>query len=73
MNTIEGYCRTNLDDYKREEWPRVFSAVPREGENVRSKSGKVLKVCKVTHGYDFMNNKPFIEVELTNSRNGATL
>jgi len=46
---IEGYCRTNLDEYKREEWPTVFVAVPRVGEWVQSKSNKILKVCRVVH------------------------
>jgi len=46
---IEGYCRTNLDDSKREEWPTVFVAVPQKGDRMKSKNGKELKVCGITH------------------------
>ena len=46
---INGYCRTNLDDYDREVWPEVFVSVPRVGECVQSQSGKILKVVRVTH------------------------
>jgi len=72
---IEGTCRTNLDGYDTEIWPNEFVAVPRKGECVKSKKGKVLKVCRVTHigaGHisynDGGNNaNPLIEVELTNN------
>lgn len=73
MNTIKGYCRTNMDGYSLEKWPREFVAIPREGDRVAAESGKTLKVCGVTHKYDKMNNCPYIEIELTNSRGGATL
>ncbi len=46
---IQGHCHTNLDDYQREEWPKMFVAVPKEGDWVEAQSGKVLTVCKVTH------------------------
>ena len=71
---IEGYCRTNLDDYKKEEWPEIFVAVPRIGEYVKSKTGKILKVCGITY-YSILEKNvttykseleslPRIEVEL---------
>lgn len=51
---IKGRCFTNLDDWKRYEWPEVFVAVPRVGELVQGKGhGQVtmptLKVVAVTH------------------------
>jgi hypothetical protein len=46
---IDGYCRTNLDNYQMEVWPEIFVAVPRVGECIESKSGKVLKVVRITH------------------------
>jgi hypothetical protein len=52
---IRGRCRTNIDEYKREEWPSVFVAVPRRGEWVQAKSGKVLTVVMVTHYVDAGN------------------
>jgi hypothetical protein len=73
MDYIQGYCRTNMDGYEREEWPREFAAIPKPGEWVEAKSKRSLKVAQITHKYDFSNKRPYIEVELTNSRNGATL
>lgn len=46
---VKGYCRTNLDEMKREIWPLGFVAVPRVGDRVRSKSGKELKVVSIVH------------------------
>ena len=66
---IQGHCRTNLDDYKWEEWPTMFVAVPKVGERVRGESGAELKVCHITH-YCVVENgrtEPRIEVELTKS------
>ena len=71
---IKGYCRTNLDNYRLENWPKSFVAVPREGDWVQSESGKILRVCKVTHkmtkvqnydGSSVRESEPEIEVELT--------
>ena len=73
MENIVGTCRTNMDGYRAEEWPREFVAVPQPGECVAAKSGRTLIVSRVTHKYNFFDKKPFIEVELTNSRGGATL
>ena len=66
---IKGKCYTNLDDYKYEEWPTRFVAVPRIGERVEARSGQVLKVCSVTHtisetAYSYVVD-PHIKVELT--------
>jgi hypothetical protein len=73
MSTIKGYCTTNLDDYRREEWPTEFVAVPTPGQWVEAKSKNMLKVVNVTHKYDWMKKEPYILVDLTNSRHGATL
>lgn len=66
---IRGYCRTNLDGYESEQWPTIFAAVPRVGECVQAKSGKRLKVARVTHAVvedSFLQTgqRPDIEVEL---------
>jgi hypothetical protein len=34
MSIIRGHCFTNLDEYKHEEWPEAFVAVPREGASL---------------------------------------
>jgi len=46
---IKGYCFTNLDGYDREEWPKEFVAVPLQGDWVGAKSGRILRVVKITH------------------------
>jgi hypothetical protein len=67
---INGMCHTNLDDYKREQWPMKFVAVPRIGASVKSKSGKILKVVDITYSvmeanvFDPMSCDPIIIVEL---------
>jgi len=70
---IKGHCFTNLDDYKRVDWPRVFVVVPREGDQVESMDRKkILKVCGITHcskkeidKYSPIDREePYIEVEL---------
>ena len=46
----EGSCFTNLDDFKRTEWPSNFAFPPRIGDRVASVSGdRELKVVGVTH------------------------
>jgi hypothetical protein len=47
---IDGMCRTNLDDYRRVEWPTQFASVPLRGDLVRSLDGRrELMVVRVTH------------------------
>ena len=49
---IFGRCHTNLDDYDHEIWPTEFHSVPLEGHRVQAQSGRILKVCGITHaGY----------------------
>lgn len=63
MNKIKGYCRTNLDDYQRYDWPTIFAAVPRIGDRVKSVCGtRVLKVVGITH--TMISYEAVIEVEL---------
>lgn len=71
---ISGQCRTNLDGYASEFWPERFVAIPEIGQMVEAKSGRILKVCSVTHCIRWGNRDetPFVLVELTNSRGGAT-
>lgn len=42
-------CRTNIDDYKREQWPEELCCRPIKGDMVRSKSGQILHVVDITH------------------------
>lgn len=74
---IKGHCRTNLDDFKREEWTEVFVAVPRIGERVESKNQYSLRVAGVTYkvmapaGRSIRDVadyglEPIIEIELNN-------
>lgn len=64
---INGYCRTNLDNYGNFYWPTIFVDVPRMGERVLSICGqRSLKVVGVTHKVKSQTDKymPLIEVEL---------
>lgn len=71
---INGYCRTNLDEYDRVKWPKVFAEIPKKGDYVESIDRKYrLKVHTITHGIKenknavgYLNDKyvPYIEVEL---------
>ena len=67
MSAIRGYCRTNIDDFKRYTWPRDFVAVPRVGEYVQGEGPRpvttpTLRVVGVTHCVD--EDGPYISVEL---------
>ncbi len=46
---INVYCRTNLDNYEREEWPEVMVCLPHIGDRVEAKSGNSLRVVGITH------------------------
>jgi hypothetical protein len=46
---IKGHCFTNIDEAKNERWPKEFVALPRVGDSVEARSGRVLKVVEVTH------------------------
>lgn len=46
---IQVYCRTNLDEYKSEEWPREFACRPLVGDRVVAQSGKILWIVSITH------------------------
>ena len=46
---IIGYCRTNIDEYKREKWPEEFCCRPNLGDTVESESGKQLVIVQITH------------------------
>lgn len=47
--TIRAECHTNLDDFKRCEWPDEFLIVPRVGDYVQATGGEMLRVCAITH------------------------
>jgi len=72
---IDARCFTNLDEYQREKWPSKFVAIPRVGDRIEAKSGKVLKVVSVTHTMDEQKametprgaiyaSVPYVKVEL---------
>lgn len=48
MPRIPIACRTNLDEYKREEWATELPAVPHVGQLMQSQSGKVLSIVATT-------------------------
>lgn len=77
---IKGHCHTNLDDAKHEKWPTKFVAVPREGSWMKAESGRILRVCKVTHYMEDVNRwtnpledhrwEPRIEIEINKITGG---
>lgn len=67
------HCRTNLDDYQREEWPTDVAVRPIKGDYIKSQSGKSLVVSRITHCQprgrsmsmvDHYPGEPYLEVEL---------
>lgn len=62
MMTIPGHCTTNLDEYKRERWPRRFAVVPSKGDRVESDARRSLCVHGITHAE--RDGAPYIIVEL---------
>jgi len=71
---IKGFCHTNLNEYRSQNWPKEFVDVPEIGSKIKSESGKTLIVCEITHcfrsekHYDDgipIEGEPYIEVELT--------
>lgn len=59
---IYGRCTTNLDNFKREQWPTIFAKVPDKGDQVVSRSGKQLAVVEIRHAEQ--DGLPYIIVEL---------
>lgn len=52
MQLFQISCFTNLDEYKREEWPTQLPAVPQVGQKMVAKSRKKLTVVAVTWMFD---------------------
>jgi hypothetical protein len=46
---IKVRCRTNLDEFKREDWPQTMVCRPIVGDRVESKDGRQLRVVGITH------------------------
>lgn len=73
-NMIRGFCVSNLDEAKREEWPTSFVAVPRVGDRVEAKSGASLAVVSVTHclvaseDQTMRFSRPAVRIELHKGR-----
>lgn len=61
---IKGECKSNLDEVRNFDWPESFVSVPRIGELVASKGGKVLKVVSITHKVRRVSGEPYVEIEL---------
>lgn len=49
MCEVRGICHTNLDEYKREQWPTKFCQCPDVGTYIRARSGRELRVIRITH------------------------
>lgn len=69
-DVIRGFCRTNLDDYRRTRWPDCFVFPPRVGDKVRGRGSNrpgmdrpVLTIVSVAHYVDDAGT-PMVEVEL---------
>lgn len=48
-------CKTNLDDYEREQWPEEFCCRPMVGDVVQSDSGQRLYIVTITHDIHDVN------------------
>jgi hypothetical protein len=60
---IRTVCHTNLDDYKKQEWPSSMCS-PKVGDSVKTKSGlDKLKIVYITHCED-KEGIPYLEIEL---------
>ncbi len=49
---VKVHCFTNLDDFKRQEWPNNLVAVPRVGDHVEAKSRMCLRIAAITWKFD---------------------
>ena len=58
---VKGFCFTNLDEFKRCEWPVVFVAIPHVGDYVKASDEHVLRVVAITHGQRACKVAPFYE------------
>jgi len=63
------FCRTNIDELKREDWPERMCCRPVVGDRVCAKSGINLRVVGVMHSItkQYENDatkEPFLIVEL---------
>ena len=71
---IKALCQTNLDNYKKEKWPKVFCTRPLVGEIVESEDRAILKIVSITHymgkewsDFDHCYNAvPMLKIELHN-------
>ena len=70
-------CHTNINQHKLEEWPETLCCRPVVGDCIRSRSGILLKVCRITHAIGYVppgipissaeaeEKVPFLRIELT--------
>jgi hypothetical protein len=63
LTAVRIECRTNLDEYKREEWPRVAARAPNLGETIEATSGKWLRIVQITHA-THSSGEPLMKLEL---------
>jgi hypothetical protein len=67
---IRGHCKSNVDDFKRKNWPDSFVAVPRIGDQIKSSSGTIAKVYSITHSQttyfsaNWEDKEPYIIIEI---------
>lgn len=67
MNII-GRVTTNLNEYMFERWPSTFVEVPKKGSFMKSFSGAILEVKRITHCCELNeehNQVPFVEIEIS--------
>lgn len=61
---INVFCKTNLDEYKKDVWPRKLAGMPSMGEYVTSMNGTRLKICIIVHCWDSKTQEPYIQLDL---------
>jgi hypothetical protein len=74
-------CKTYIDEYKGQKWPKELAVRPLPGDYIRSEAGVELKILRVTHvsrkisgsmGAPY-REEPVLELILVKDRNLACL
>lgn len=62
---IPVFCHTNIDEFKKEEWPKEFLCRPIVGDCVQSKDGALLKIVRIIHcGKSKFDSSIVLDIEL---------
>lgn len=63
---IKAKCHTNIDAFKRCDWPTIFCIAPTVGQRVEEVGDNCsLKVCQITHCEQEYEVTPYLKIELT--------